>query len=920
MDNTNIIWPGWTTDKKIGSSGFGEVYEIRRELLGETETAALKVISLPENDSEIEELRSEGYDDGSLKARYFKLRDDIVQEYKLMRQLNGHTHVVNCDDVQFTPHEDGIGWNIMMKMELLTPLTKLDLEHMTEAQIVKIGADISDALELCSRYSIVHRDIKPQNIFVSDDGEYKLGDFGIARTMERTASATKVGTFKFMAPEVYNNKPYGAAADIYSLGLVLYWLLNGLRIPFLPDGRVSSSQEQEAYRRRFKGDTMPAPANGSAELQRIVMKACAYDPSARYQSAKEMHEQLEALCTGTKSAAPKKKTAAAVRPAQPVNDAPAESEGSYSSTYDGAYARGSSYGGGAYSGESDKTSGATNWSDGDVTCAYTTRSDKRSSREDDDKTVCGDAVRHEVQKKVKAKSFDQKRKSKLLIAAAALAAIIIAMSVIVIVKDDAPAEQTNLTEREAWLAIRDKVMDGIATDGIDYLDFDMQKLRSYYNGINGLYFLDGSGEYSSAPVFEEDYVNDDGDDYKVLTIGMDKNDADTGVSTTWVQFAASPENQRKSSLLQAYYFYSPLKSTEKSAYSNIIPAGLIDLVGKNQTQVRESLGITDRLYEYITEESTQIYEYEATYDRVGNLLVDYYTTDGTETVAFKAVEKTRSGDNVIETIGISFLTDGSNAVSLWKAYTVEQYPQPDSAAGYAIPAELNLNDSDLEMIKRWCAARDRFMSMLNAYKFDFLTCDNIDKLGQYYDSIDGIYFCMSEDDGEVSDSYSLMSTYANDGAAIMNVKAKVGTDSYADVCSVFYNNSKNLRDDSGYQYKLLSLEYMDEAPINIYNVRTYVYPEALTYIIRQTRYPALRYLYISDSMVQWLYDKQEELGDTYSMFGRSFVTPNGGSADNPQLVFSKYLANADGNTVHVMAFIEFNEAGYCVPWVQFYYY
>lgn len=69
---------------------------------------------------------------------------------------------------------------------------------------------------LCKKHNIIHRDIKPANIFASGNGDYKLGDFGIAKTIEQTSGGTKIGTYDYMAPEVYHDQPYGNTADIYS--------------------------------------------------------------------------------------------------------------------------------------------------------------------------------------------------------------------------------------------------------------------------------------------------------------------------------------------------------------------------------------------------------------------------------------------------------------------------------------------------------------------------------------------------------------------------------------------------------------------------------------------------------------------------------------------------------------------------------
>ncbi len=294
-------WPGWTTVKLIGRGSFGAVYEIERELVEESEKAALKVISIPQDDNDVEELRTSGLDEESITAHFNDYLKDIIREYSLMTKIKGHTNVVYCDDLRYVQKDDGIGWDIFIKMELLTPLTKALGKACSEEEVIKAGRDIANALVLCKKRNIVHRDIKPQNIFVSDDGAYKLGDFGIARTMEKTSAGTRgIGTLSYMAPEVYNNQPYGHTADIYSLGLVLYWLLNDQRMPFLPlpPSIVNASDTEKARVRRFSGEPIPAPAHGCEELKRIVLKACVFEPKERYQSAAEMLEDLEELGLG----------------------------------------------------------------------------------------------------------------------------------------------------------------------------------------------------------------------------------------------------------------------------------------------------------------------------------------------------------------------------------------------------------------------------------------------------------------------------------------------------------------------------------------------------------------------------------------------------------------------------------------------
>ncbi len=298
MEAVLPTWPDWETEYLIGRGGFGAVYQIRRDVLGEEEYAALKVIRIPRDQSEIDDMRSEGLDKESITETFKDNLKGIVAEYSLMRKLVGCANIIHCDDVRYVQHPDGIGWDIYIKMELLTPLVKALPSAPRPIPVdttLRVGIDICRALEICQSHGIVHRDIKPQNIFLSPNGDYKLGDFGVAKTMERTMRATMVGTLKYMAPEISFNRPYHTSADIYSLGMVLYWMLNQRRHPFmpLPPAKITAEVEEAAHVRRMRGEPLPAPDTGGPELSRIVLKACAYDPGDRYSTAAQLRKDLE---------------------------------------------------------------------------------------------------------------------------------------------------------------------------------------------------------------------------------------------------------------------------------------------------------------------------------------------------------------------------------------------------------------------------------------------------------------------------------------------------------------------------------------------------------------------------------------------------------------------------------------------------
>ena len=291
----NIHFPGWKVVRKIGEGSFGGVYEIHRTLPdGRVEKAALKKLTVPKDSGEIEELLSRSFSTESITAHYKNQMSDLVREYSLTQELSSCGNVVTCHDIQYVQQPDGIGWDVYIRMELLQPLKKALGKEYREDSVIRLGLDLCNALSACQKKNIIHRDIKPENILVSPEGDYKLTDFGIAKVSEKTGSGTLAGTNGYMAPEVANRQHYGPQADIYSLGMVLYWMMNDRTLPFLPlpPAIPSALQRQEAANRRFAGERLPEPVNGSQELKAIVMKACAFSTKKRYQTAQELSNDL----------------------------------------------------------------------------------------------------------------------------------------------------------------------------------------------------------------------------------------------------------------------------------------------------------------------------------------------------------------------------------------------------------------------------------------------------------------------------------------------------------------------------------------------------------------------------------------------------------------------------------------------------
>jgi eukaryotic-like serine/threonine-protein kinase len=172
---------------------------------------------------------------------------------------------------------------------------------------LEITADILEALEHSHRAGIVHRDVKPGNVMLTPDGDVKVMDFGIARTVTAgpqtgamTQTGAVMGTAQYLSPEQANGEPVDARSDIYSTGCLLYELLTG-QPPFVGDSPVSVAYQH------VQQDPQP-PSMLDPELpgiaDAITLKALQKDPRDRYQSAEDMRQDIQRGLSGEHVAAP----------------------------------------------------------------------------------------------------------------------------------------------------------------------------------------------------------------------------------------------------------------------------------------------------------------------------------------------------------------------------------------------------------------------------------------------------------------------------------------------------------------------------------------------------------------------------------------------------------------------------------------
>jgi eukaryotic-like serine/threonine-protein kinase len=268
----------------LGSGGMGVVFRAHDELL--KRDVALKL------------LKDEMGESPEHRAR-------ILSEARAASGLN-HPGIATVYEIG---EEADKLFIVMEFVEGETLRRRLEGAALEPEEVVRIGAQVADALDAAHRRGIVHGDLKPENIILQADGRPKLVDFGIARlASEQTASFTRTishtggdaetplsgnitGTLGYMAPEALRGEAIDARADLYSLGVVLFELAAGRRPFSAPTIATLMAQVIHEPAPRLGGTATPVPA----ELARVVQKLLEKDPATRFQSARELQLDLTNL-------------------------------------------------------------------------------------------------------------------------------------------------------------------------------------------------------------------------------------------------------------------------------------------------------------------------------------------------------------------------------------------------------------------------------------------------------------------------------------------------------------------------------------------------------------------------------------------------------------------------------------------------
>ena len=231
------------------------------------------------------------------------LRGDLADDEKFVRRFQrealsasklNHPNIVEMYDVG----EDNGRYYIVMEYVQGKTLKSLVKKRgaLTLPEVIDIMTQLSSAIMCAHDSYIIHRDIKPQNVMILDDGRVKIMDFGIAMALnsnELTQTNSVMGSVHYLPPEQANGSGSTIKSDIYSLGILMYELLTG-KVPFKGDNAVEIAIKQMK-------EPIPSICKQNPDIpqsvENIVLRACAKNPKNRYDSVKEMYDDIKTCLT-----------------------------------------------------------------------------------------------------------------------------------------------------------------------------------------------------------------------------------------------------------------------------------------------------------------------------------------------------------------------------------------------------------------------------------------------------------------------------------------------------------------------------------------------------------------------------------------------------------------------------------------------
>lgn len=279
-------WQQWTLSRVLGQSDRGFIAVIQKS---GGEFSYIKQINIPDN--------GDGANSGALNPKVMELTEEVNRN----RGLN---NVLKYEDFTIQENRASGSCQFFARMEFAQSLADILSKQgkLSEIETIKLGIDMCTALSSLESKNMVHGNIHPGNIFCDGAGSYKLGGIGALGELDAFAggSMADLNTY-FTAPEATNSPVRNSLTDIYSVGSVMYYLLNNNKPPFVDQNfsQLSHKDKEDYLKGKMAGETFPAPVNCKNEyLINVILTACEFDPDKRWKNPNAMKNALENILEG----------------------------------------------------------------------------------------------------------------------------------------------------------------------------------------------------------------------------------------------------------------------------------------------------------------------------------------------------------------------------------------------------------------------------------------------------------------------------------------------------------------------------------------------------------------------------------------------------------------------------------------------
>lgn len=301
VDNFGVVFGERQLGRQIGSGTDGRVYFLKPK--DNEKKSVVKIIKL--SHSKILETKDKNnpaifaYTDGEYCSAFIK---NITDNIELLRSYDGGHFFADCYEWETRPSSDGDADILMIRMEALTPLSDFLGEYsFTQEEVLRLAACLCGSLDKCRDFGFIYPNLKPENVMFDSIGRCKLGDLGTFCCLPPAKNSIAFRrTQQYMAPEFYKSDEINETCDTYSLGLVMYALLNKGRIPFLPSypAEITMNDLAKSLNRRVNGEDIPAPKMADSDVSSLVLKAISFDPKNRYRTPRHMLSDIRKLLNG----------------------------------------------------------------------------------------------------------------------------------------------------------------------------------------------------------------------------------------------------------------------------------------------------------------------------------------------------------------------------------------------------------------------------------------------------------------------------------------------------------------------------------------------------------------------------------------------------------------------------------------------